>query len=74
MAFAQQIFVSAGGRSDCLETLTHVCKRTSLRLCFSLPNRFFPLRTLKIDSLAGRIAEASHVQMVCTSAFFTALV
>lgn len=44
------------------------------RLCFSLHNRFFPLRMQKIDSLAGRIAEPSHVQMVCTSAFFTALV
>lgn len=54
--------------------LDRVCKRTSFWLCFSLRNRFFPLRMQKIDSLAGHIAEASHVQMVCTSAFFTALV
>ena len=56
------------------QNLDRVCKRSSLWLFFSLRNRFFPLRTQKIDSLAGRIAEASHVQMVCTSAFFTALV
>lgn len=54
--------------------LDRVRERLPFWLCFLLRNRFFPLRMQKIDSLAGHIAEASHVQMVCTSAFFTALV
>lgn len=56
------------------QNLDSVKRADVSQLCFSLHNRFFPLRTRKIDSLAGRIAEPSHVQMVCTSAFFTALV
>lgn len=54
--------------------LDRVREQLPFWLCFLLRNRFFPLRMQKIDSLAGHIAEASHVQMVCTSAFFTALV
>lgn len=69
-----QPFASEGRRSDHLQTLPVLASGCLPAFAFCSVTGFFPLRMQKIDSLAGHIAEASHVQMVCTSAFFTALV